>query len=142
MSNVKCQISNLKSQISNLKTHSLTHSLTYSLTHSLTPPAIQFPGTSLVFPCTFLGLQGPPFLGLPGTPWASPGLPHHFPGLPQHFPRLPLHFPGTSLDLLKTAPAPPAAAPVTSSHIELPFGQLKMHNVRTQVFTKNVDKNM
>ena len=39
---------------------------------------------------------------------------------------LPLHFPGTSLDLLKTAAPPAPPAPVTSSPIELPFGQLKI----------------
>ena len=60
----------------------------------------------------------------------------HFPGLPLTYLDLPYQFPDlekllnwTSLDFLKTAaaaPAAPAAPPVTSSPIELPFGQLKI----------------
>ena len=58
-----------------------------------------------------------------------PGLPVPYLDLPQQFPDLEKLLNWTSLDFLKMAapaPAPPAPPPVTSSSIEVPFGQLKI----------------
>ena len=58
-----------------------------------------------------------------------PGLPLTYLDLPQQFPDLEKLLNWTSLDFLKMAAAAAAAAaapPVTSSPVELPFGQLKI----------------